>query len=112
MKVFVHEVMKNFEGEPFELKPGIPVTMGDACIAALCVNYPDEQIDGKEKFDRFLLSQKINDAKGMLTAPTTPSAFVELTVEEVTLIKKLMGKAYAVGLVGACYQALEKNRDA
>lgn len=96
------EVIKGFDGEPFELKPGVPVTLGAALIAALCAHFPEEMNEGEEKFRRFIIAQSIDTSEKNGT-------YVELTIDQLSLIKKLAGKAFNVGLLGKIYQILESN---
>ncbi len=57
---------------------------------------PTKQINGVEKLKRFELAQKIN--KG---------GEIEVTVEEITLIKQLIGEYLPIIIVGRCYELLD-----
>ena len=67
-------------------------------ILALTANSkdPSKQLGGIEKVKRFTLAQKINCG-----------GEIELTVEEISLIKQLIGEIFIVLVVGRCYELLD-----
>lgn len=74
------------------------VLLSRLAVNALLVNYPDEQsLSGEDKVKRFKLAQLINDADGD----------VEVTAEQVSLLKSLIAKAYTPLVVGQSYEILE-----
>lgn len=101
MKRNLNIVLKTLDGEP--LKEDNNGTVRDVLLSrlavnALLVNYPDEQsLSGEEKVKRFKLAQQINDADGD----------VEITAEQVALLKSLIAKGYTPLVVGQAYEILE-----
>lgn len=101
MKINVAVKVLNLEGNAFKNGDNDQedLTLKDVCIAGLSSTIPNENIDGAEKFKRYQLAQKIYSV----------DKFVTLTAEEVTKIKELVGKIYAIPVVGAVYNLLEKD---
>ena len=60
--------------------------------------YPDEQASGEEKFKRYQLAERISAAGPQ-----------DVSVEEVALIKRLIGKGYPPMVVGPAWLALEND---
>lgn len=74
-------------------------TLGGVSIAALLGSYADEQgLSGEEKFRRYQLAERIH-AGGMQ----------EVSAEEVSLLKKLIGKNWPPAVLGPAYEALEQD---
>ena len=89
----------DLQGKPFVDDKGDPVkdfTLSKLCTNALLANYPDEQIEGAEKYKRYELANKINNAKN-------PA----LSVEELALIKRLVAKGYSAAFVGPAWKLLD-----
>jgi len=75
---------------------GKPATLKGVTIDALMAVYQDEQnLGGEEKLKRYELGLMLS--KDMF----------EVTVEEISLIKKLIGKAYGALIVGQAWNILE-----
>ena len=72
------------------------ITVASQCVLALCVN---EEIDGMEKMKRGELAEKIFKAKDEL----------DLTIEEVALVKQLVGKYLSTVAVMQIWRLLEKG---
>jgi hypothetical protein len=86
----------DLEGKPI-LAANIPLTLGEAVATALLANYADEQnLSGEEKVKRFLLAVKVHNATEL-----------GLTSDEITLIKKLVAKAFAPLVVGRIWAILD-----
>lgn len=107
MKISLNQKIKDLDGEAIEtqiikgkkVKTEI-LTLGSAITQALTNNYKDDQeLSGNEKVKRFTLAQKIYRKK---------ETSVDLKVEEITLIKNLIGKSYGTLVVGQIWQILEK----
>ena len=73
-----------------------PVLLGKLCKSALLQANEEDKAD--EKVTRFELSLRLSMAKG---------DDIDLEAEDVTLIKKLVGKMYAPLVVGQVYRLLE-----
>jgi hypothetical protein len=94
---FTHEI-KQLDGKSI---PGLggkeKTTLKDVAVDALLAQFQDEQnLSGEEKCKRYVLATRIygNDE-------------IELTVEEVALIKKLIGRGFSPLVVGQAYSMLE-----
>lgn len=75
------------------------LTLGHAAEHALFAGYPDERdLPGEQKWSRGVLGERIKDDRA-----ATP------TVDEISLIKKLMGKLYGVAVVKEAYPLLDPN---
>jgi len=73
-----------------------PVTLRTAVVNALLAQFQDEKsLSGEEKLKRWDLARKVHGGCDTLE------------VEEVALIKTLVGKAYGVAVVGPVYTMLE-----
>jgi len=99
---------RRLDGEPItdggSGKPGTLNLQSVVVQSLLTHNEQQERIDGNEKFKRYLLAMKVNaknevDDKGFNN--------FELTSEEVTLIKNLVGKYWNPLIVGQAFEALE-----
>lgn len=69
-----------------------------ACTALLSVFDDERDLDAKTKISRYKLAMKIVEANG---------AGVDLSVEEVSDVKKLIGKAFAPLIVGRAFEILD-----
>ena len=78
-------------------KPEDKLTLKDI-VTSLLMNKEYEDIDGNKKYERFMLTKKINEAKdGLLKLEST----------EIIMIKDLIGKTQPPLIVGQCYDLLE-----
>lgn len=94
MKINFNTELKTIDGK--SLNP--PATLKDAVVNALLSLLDDERhIPGEEKAKRWILATRIY---------SNPEN-VELTVEEVAMIKSLVGKAYPPLIVGQAWKILE-----
>jgi hypothetical protein len=98
-------VFKNLNGT--ELKDGDSAAIGiDASLSLKSVSVnslmatfeADKNLSGDEKLKRYLLAVKIN-----------AGSEVDLTAEEITLLKVLIGRSYPPLVVGQAYLYLEKD---
>lgn len=72
-------------------------TLGRIARFALNFTYPDEKIEGEEKFKRWEISQAL-----------TGAGDVKIKIEDRALLKKLIGKLYPPNVVGPTWSMLEK----
>ena len=93
MKVNLKTSLKAFDGADVTDATG-PVLISTLCINALM---KEDTVAGAEKMKRFLLARRIYDAEGDL----------DITVEEASLIKDLVGSTFAPIVVGRVYELLE-----
>lgn len=106
MKRNFNVVLKTLKGEPLKEQYVGPdekllereLSLSGIATNALLANYEDEKnLSGEDKVKRFKLAQLINDADGD----------VEVTAEQVSLLKSLIAKAYTSLVVGRSYEILE-----
>jgi hypothetical protein len=76
----------------------VPLTLAAVSVAALLADYNNEQPTADEKVRRWKLAQKIHGASE-----------ITLAIDDVVLIKKLIGIAYAPLVVGQAFEMLEKS---
>jgi hypothetical protein len=98
MQVVMSKVFTDLDGVEVAGANGKPGTLRGITIDALLAVFQDEQnLSGEEKLKRWELAVKVK---------TTPDP-VELAAEEISLIKKLIGKAYSALIVGQSFHFLE-----
>ena len=85
---------------PHPQREGEHYTLCDVALSALMASYEDEKsLTGKDKADRMQLALKINKR---------PKE-VDLTVEQLALLKQLIGKGFGPLVVGRAYELLEQE---
>lgn len=90
MKIDFSVVLKDIEGEPLKDEKGRDFTMARAACAALLASFPDEkEIGEKEKVDRFKLA-----------ISATAGGEQEVSINDASLLKKLIAKLYGPLVVG------------
>lgn len=95
MLIDMEQIILDFQGNQIK-RLDKPFTLRDACQEALAASYQDEgNLSGPEKFNRFNLGLKLSAAQ------------VNLTIEEMSKIKELVGKAFGSIVVGRVYNFLE-----
>jgi hypothetical protein len=100
MQVAVGTILNDLDGNPIDAA-GKPATLAGVAITALLATYKgEENLSGEEKLSRFNIAMKIKNATDVAC---------ELTVEDVALVKKLIGKAYGPLVVGQAWKALESG---
>lgn len=95
MKVNMTTPLKSFSGEI--LKEGDEeIVLRQIVINALMVDDSQDRTPAEEKFNRYMLAQRVhNDDE------------VELTAEEVSRVKSLIGKFFNPLVVGAAWNILD-----
>ena len=97
MNVDFSQTLTGLKGEPVKDPTGAPVKLALVCYNAVKALYKDEEgLSGEEKYKRAKLAQKLDETN------------VELTAEDISMIKKLVGKAYEPEIVAATWDLLEK----
>jgi hypothetical protein len=77
----------------------VSLTLGTVAVSALMGQYQDEQgISGDEKFRRYQIASRVS-----------ASGIQEISIEDISLIKRLIGNAYTPMVVGPAYMALERE---
>jgi hypothetical protein len=96
MKIDFSTVLKDFDGRPLK-DGGEEVTLKSVTQMALMAQYRDEtELAATEKVRRFALAMKLQNG----------SAEVDLPVEDVAEIKRLIGRAMGPLVVGRAYELL------
>lgn len=99
MKIDFTQKFTDLDGAPI-LADDKPLTLGTVAVQALVAQFPDEQhLEGVEKLRRYKLATMIYGA----------SASVDIAVEDIALIKKLIGKGFATLIVGQALPMLEMS---
>lgn len=99
MRRDISQPLLDLDGKPI-VERDVPVTLMTVALSALMAQFEDERaLTGKEKADRYQLAMKINKRPGE----------VDLTAEQVSLLKLLIGKAYGPLVVGQAYEMLEQE---
>lgn len=107
MKISLNQKIKDLEGEIITTpkKKGKEIIEEDlrlstVLINSLLANFEDEKgLAGEEKINRYMLAQRIKRKE-----KTT----VDLTAENIQLIKPLVAKAYGISVVGKVWEILDK----
>jgi len=85
-------------GQP-KFKEGKALTLRKVCVDALMMIFPDEEkLAPQKKAERGWLALKIHNH---------PEPLIELTAEEVTLCKDLIGKRYIPLIVALAWEMLD-----
>lgn len=90
------------DSKPVEDEDKKPLILKKVCITALLGNVPGDNISGEEKYKRYKLFRRIDDGV---------DGFTEVSDEEVTLLKTLIGKFYLPLVVGRAYDLFESQKN-
>jgi hypothetical protein len=93
-------VLKDFDGRPVKHNRAgelVDATLKGVAVEALLL-VDAQGLSADEHLSRYGLAQRIHKANG---------AGVELTVEEIALVKRLLAKGYTPGVVGAAVEILD-----
>ncbi len=102
MRIDVTQELVGFDGGVIREKGDngtspIPMTLRSACCTALMATTPSEQnLGGDAKLQRYMLAQKLHNEES-----------VAISIEELALIKKLVGEVFIINVVGAVWKLLE-----
>jgi hypothetical protein len=93
------QVLTDLDGKAIEDSDHKPFTLGKAAVIALVTSYPDENgLKDIEKFKRAELASKISK-----------NSHVNLSSEETTLVKTLIGKAYGPVVIYKAWPMLDSS---
>lgn len=98
MKIKVDQNLLSVDGKTPILDNGKTLTLKDAAIAAVLTPAGQED-DFKKKMDKYEIFKKLRDA----------DEFVELSAEEITIIKAASGKIQPPLVCGQCCDMLENK---
>jgi hypothetical protein len=94
MKIDFSAIIADLDGKPLA-----ELTLGTMATNALMLPFEDERnLSGEEKVRRFKLAQRIHGA-----------AEVDLTAEDISLIKKLIAKGYATMPTARAWELLDPS---
>jgi hypothetical protein len=100
MEIDFDQILKNIHGKTInDLVDGqeVPVTLKQVAVNALFAALPNErEISGEEKLKRYQLALRINKGGKII-----------LTAEELSLIKKMIGKSFSTLVSGQAWMLLE-----
>jgi len=86
------------------------ITLGSVIVNALLAAPPNDQTDGKTKALRYALAMRVNDAMGNGTNVPADLGKVDFSIDDLTVIKEQVGKAYGALVVGRAYEMLEQKK--
>lgn len=91
-------VLKNIDGADLK-EPGndVPITLKSVAVNALLATMPNDSPAAEEKVKRFILAMKIQGSSGE----------IDLTPEDIVLIKRMVGQAMATLIVGQAFALLD-----
>lgn len=89
--------MKDLNGETIYSEEGRARPMKSIVTEALLASFPNETASGEEKLKRYLLAMKVN-----------VGGEVDLSPEEIVMIKDLVGKGFSPLVVGQVFGLLNE----
>jgi hypothetical protein len=96
MRINFAQELKTLSGETIN-RGEATLKLSHVCCDALFAQFEDEKnLSGDEKAKRFVIATKVHDA-----------TLIDLEIEEIALLKKLVGKAFAALIVGQVYQMFD-----
>lgn len=95
------KVEKGENGEDIIESNVPPLTLGNIVCQALLVQFPNENIDGAEKNARYKMWAALKDGGEK-----------DVSSEDITRLKKLIGMGWAPLVVGQCWDLLEGREPA
>ena len=100
MKINLDYTFHQLSGEPVRWKDDTQdLTLKTVLAESLLSSYKDEQIEGAEKASRYKLAMRIFKANDD----------VELSAEEIVLLKRLIAKMFSVLVTGQAWEYIEKT---
>ncbi len=97
MKLDLNQEFKALNGEVIKSESG-NLTLKSICSEALLNTSPEDKLSGEEKAKRYQLAHNIF---------TSEAENFEITVEEVALLKNLIGNLFTPLVVGQAFKFLE-----
>lgn len=97
MKIDINKNLTSIDDQPL-LDNGKSVTLRDVCIQATLT--PSQKDTQEEKWKKYEIYKKLKKCDG---------GIVELTVEEISIIKKASGEIHPPLLMGQLFDLLENN---
>jgi hypothetical protein len=108
MKIKINQKLVGIDGENI-IDNKKPLTLKDVCIAAALT--PVQEDDQKKKFEKWDIFKKLRDCD--LTHkkddPDYDEVEIELTSEEITVLKDASGKIHPQLIMGQVFEMLEQK---
>lgn len=98
MKIKINQALKNLDGTP-RFHEGNELTLGFVMIEALTLPLPHAQLSGIEKVRRATIATEIFKAENE----------IELKIEDVAMIKDLIGAHFTPLVVKEAWEILDKE---
>ena len=100
MKIDMNQTITNFDGTVLKDEQGREHTLGTICIIGLLNTpvKPGTKDEGTIKYERYKLAKKIDDLE---------TAEMELSVEDVVMLKQIISEKFATIVVGQALDMLE-----
>lgn len=95
-------IVATLQARGYSITKPTKTTLGDVSIQALLT--PIQSEDPKDKLRKFTLAQKIEDAD---EDKLQQKSKLNLTVDEITLLKDAIGKNYPPLIMGQCWKILD-----
>lgn len=96
MKIKIDEKLRNIDGSDIVMGNAPAMTLKEICITSILSPIQDE--DEKKKYEKYEIFKLLRDAKSEVT----------LTAEQITVVKKAIGKFQPPLIMGQCFDLLEK----
>ena len=96
MKIKINQKLVGVNGKDIQTPESNAMTLKDVCIGSLLT--PVQEDKEKEKFDKYTIYKKINTSKSE----------VDLTIEELAIVKKAIGKFQPPLILGQCWELIEQ----
>ena len=96
MKINFEQEFKTLEGVVIKDENDEVLTLKKVSTNSLMASLPREELTGEQKLKRYNLANKIHAGEQ------------EVLVEDISLIKEMIGKVYTTLIVGQAYNLLEK----
>lgn len=90
-------ILKDMKGNDLTEPDEAPITLKAVAVNSLLAALPNDSPSGEEKVKRFLLATKIQSGE----------SGVEVTPEDIVLIKRMVGQAMATLIVGQVFVLLD-----
>ena len=104
MKLKINQELKDAEGKSIIPAEGRPkLLLKDVCITSILSPIKDD--DEKSKFSKYEIYKKLRDAK---KDRDRESVLVDLTAEEIALLKKCIAFFQPQLIKGQCFEMIEK----
>lgn len=92
--------LTDFNGNPVKQMNGdkslVDASLSSVCVEALMARFPDETLSAEQQLSRYALAKAIHKAEAL-----------EITTDDIVLLKRLLAKGYGPAIVGAACEILD-----